>query len=315
MLNELCNSGPAIRVARSSDIQKLLDHIQKSPFAFGPRLERALATKVLSRLLECRALNVHFIADGQAQGRKSSREVLALGISGFLVPELADACMRDPPSAFTDEVMRRESNNHLALLRPVDVARRNADGSGLDLALLAYAAPSRPSATADIRQLIAMSHEMFRIFHAGYHCRRVFNPADGVPEAIASLTAMGFRPICEGSRLLVHDLAGLERTPFHPFVVLRRPVKPVLALSTAEQDMLLHALLGLADIEIAGELGVSEEAIRKRWRRVLERAAGVSQLGLRPASTSGEAQGRGPEKRTKVLQYLATHLEELRPYG
>lgn len=78
-----------------------------------------------------------------------------------------------------------------------------------------------------------------------------------------------------------------------------------------EQAMLQLALLGRADGEMAQALNVSLSTVHKRWRAAFERAArGAPELF--PDVLPPE-RGRGHEKRRRLLGYLRTHPEEMRP--
>ncbi len=77
-----------------------------------------------------------------------------------------------------------------------------------------------------------------------------------------------------------------------------------------EQDLLLRALMGATDEEIAPLLEVTPSALKKRWLGIFARVAEVDP-GLLPDAAPGG--GRGAEKRTTLLRYLRDHREELRP--
>lgn len=308
---------PAYRVARRSDIKPLLAHLSVAPTSFGPMMAHAPLEDLLVRLIEEEAIQALALVDERGAALRAQRSVLACAITGFLRPDIADEWMARPPQSFIDETMRLEREGERPLLRRAEVGFYNASADGLDLAFLAYGSPVGDPTNPVVTKLVALTHDMFRVFHAGYHCRRAFHPAHGSPGGHASLLAMGFHPAHDGSQLLVHDLTSLDRTPFHPFIILRRATQPMLQFSRAEQDMLLQAILGLTDVELAQELGISEETVRKRWRRIFERVREHAHLRLFHQGPAAEppTPGRGPEKRRRLLNYVASHLEELRPYS
>lgn len=307
---------PAYRRARVTDLPSLLDYLRVSAHAFGPSTKGDELERLLTALLSEGAVEPLLLVNQGGPQDDGTRQILAAAITGFLRPSLADRWLLTPPAALVDSVFEAESRHERALLRQDEVAARNASGDGLDLVFLAYAAPLGDASEPAISKLIALSHDMFRFFHAGYHCRRAFHPATNIRGASPSLESLGFRRVRVGSDVLVNDLQALDGAPFHPFIVLRRTSPPLLGLSAAEQNMLLHALLGVRDAEMAEDFAVSEETIRKRWQHVFDRVS-KSSLGALiwpEAEKEVAGAGRGPEKRRRLLRYVETHLEELRPH-
>ena len=61
------------------------------------------------------------------------------------------------------------------------------------------------------------------------------------------------------------------------------------------------------DREFAASHGLSDDAVKKRWRAIYDRVALVDP----PLVETGVP---GPNQRRMLLGYLRQHLEELRPY-
>jgi DNA-directed RNA polymerase specialized sigma24 family protein len=85
---------------------------------------------------------------------------------------------------------------------------------------------------------------------------------------------------------------------------------PQLKLTILQQEVLILALEGRADPEIADILGITEDAVKARWRLIYHHADTLAP-GLLP---SGKTGGRGVEKRRTLLSYLRDRPEELRPH-
>ena len=81
----------------------------------------------------------------------------------------------------------------------------------------------------------------------------------------------------------------------------------------AEQRVLVRALLNETDSEIAADLGVSLDAIKKCWARIYERTGRVAPYALGPEAAPSRGR-RSLEKRRHLLEHLRTHPEELRPH-
>lgn len=86
------------------------------------------------------------------------------------------------------------------------------------------------------------------------------------------------------------------------------PPAPRFRFSLGEQSVLEWTMLGLADDEIAAQVHVSMDAIKKRWRSIYTKVGNVDPELLATAD-SGTAQRR------ELLSYLEVHLEEIRPYS
>jgi hypothetical protein len=87
----------------------------------------------------------------------------------------------------------------------------------------------------------------------------------------------------------------------------------VLRLRPAEQRLLAAALAGKTDAELSADLGLSIEAIKKRWMSIFERVDQFKPEILSRADA--DTDGRGPQKRHRVVAYIRTHPEELRPFS
>jgi hypothetical protein len=89
--------------------------------------------------------------------------------------------------------------------------------------------------------------------------------------------------------------------------------EPVLRLSPAEQNLLAAALSGKTDAELSAVLGLSIEAIKKRWMSIFDRVDEFKADIL--TRTDEDSDGRGPQKRHRVVAYVRNHPEELRPFA
>ncbi len=108
-----------------------------------------------------------------------------------------------------------------------------------------------------------------------------------------------------------------EHVPPDPHNVMAmwvfHPATPRLRLSPAQQQVVLHALQGDTDHELALVLGVSDDAVRKTWRDIMRRAEPVLPP-TRRADADPHTPRRGPERRRIALDYFRQHMEELRPW-
>jgi hypothetical protein len=115
------------------------------------------------------------------------------------------------------------------------------------------------------------------------------------------------------SALAILTRENAAASPYSMAAALYRYRPPALRLRPAEQTFLAVALSGKTDAELSQEIGLSVEAIKKRWQSIFARVEQFRPEILGETDVSGE--GRGPQKRHRVLAYIRTHPEELRPFA
>jgi len=75
-----------------------------------------------------------------------------------------------------------------------------------------------------------------------------------------------------------------------------------------------RALVGGTDEELARELNITSNTVKKRWRTIYDRVVDiVAEFFAGEAHEIPSRQQRGAEKRRRLLHYLRGHPEELRP--
>ena len=87
----------------------------------------------------------------------------------------------------------------------------------------------------------------------------------------------------------------------------------MLRLRPAEQELLAAALSGQTDAELSADLELTVEATKKRWLSIFERIDQFKREIL--TQTAVDSDGRGPQKRHRVVAYIRNHPEELRPFS
>jgi hypothetical protein len=88
-------------------------------------------------------------------------------------------------------------------------------------------------------------------------------------------------------------------------------VPPQLGLTRVEQEFLELALGGEDDESVAKSSFVTVPAIKRRWATIFQRVGAI-----RPDICPLDGEGtRGTQKRQRILHYLRSHPEELRPFN
>lgn len=98
----------------------------------------------------------------------------------------------------------------------------------------------------------------------------------------------------------------------NPLSHLFHSLPPRFGLTGAAQRVLQRALLSQTDSEIAADLGISQDAVKKTWRLIYQRVDDVAPHLFRTVHPTAHLH-RSAERRRYLLDYLRTHLEELRP--
>jgi hypothetical protein len=293
------------RVARSRDVERMLALLEQPGDGYGPSSSSGLKP-LLARLLDEQAVRGPVLRP-RAGGPRGAAELDACALTGFTTLERARAWIANPPSHFVDHVLECERAGEAVLLRPEGVAALNP-GEGMALVYLAFRIPSADDATMHAQIMSLMG--TFRLLHSGYFCPLALHPDAPGERGYETLHRLGFR---QTGSLWTFELDDLELSPYSMMAALSRRPPPRCAFSVAEKAHLECAILGSTDPEIADELEVSLDTVRKRWASIYQRVAARDDLAILPRVEITEMK-RGPEKRGAVLAYLETHLEELRPY-
>ena len=118
------------------------------------------------------------------------------------------------------------------------------------------------------------------------------------------------------SALVVVTRESAGAAPYSVARTMYRYQIPVLRLRPADQKLLAAALGGKTDAELSADLTLSIEAIKKRWISIFERVEEFKPEILNQSDAGDtESSGRGPQKRHRVVAYVRTHPEELRPFS
>jgi hypothetical protein len=245
--------------------------------------------------------------------------IVGLFICVFVSEEFYQACA-EAPEPF---VMRRldawKRSERVPLLNDKAVARANA-GDGLSLMLTTFGAWD--GETYDRLSIFHRLVERFVQDHRGYRLKRIF----GEPANQANLDHM----LAQGY-VIINDYAEWHSrngtVPPPALVAVDRETAnelndyllgimfdyqvPRLGLSRGEQIVLTEAIRGGTDASVADRLALSADTVRRHLRSVYDRFD-VAMAGYLPPRVGT---GRGPERRTRVLEYLSRHPEELRPYN
>lgn len=243
-----------------------------------------------------------------------AHRLIGFGSAVLVNSNFAEAEFANPRPDITSRIMTSLLTGRSALATWDEVAQANAyDGVHVVIIYNAWRDDIlRPEEKKDVKVVFTSS---FADVLAGFRVCRILvettNPASEElhrisPEyqVIAEFPSIGrviYRMTRESATALPGSLGNLI-FKFHP---------PILRLRNSDQQLLLIALQSATDNELTVELGITFSAVKARWRSIFAR---VGQVLPDLVIDAEDREGRGKQKRHRVLAYLRTHMEELRPY-
>ena len=194
------------------------------------------------------------------------------------------------------------------LLPPRRVATENA-ARNLHLVALCGCPDLEGLAEPQIYSVHRATYDAFAFSHRGYGMRTIWQET-AVPRTLALLQGLGWidvrKSIGGRSHLMRYTAEQADMDPTGLFALFFKFPPPSLRLTKQQQQFLELALLDLADREIQEWIGLSDEALKKRWSSAYARVR-QSEPDLLPVGLPGA------DLRRVLLGYLRQHPEELRP--
>lgn len=274
---------------------------------------RAAALRVWKSLLAHPAFLANVI---ESETPIKGHRVVACGMGVFVTKAFADREIENPRAGLNSRIVAALASGESIILDRAQIGAGNA-GDGIDFVNL-YGTWREGILNADqLAEVQALLGTSFVEHFTGYRFNRVLKEAIG-PSLIALARATGtYRVIAEfkesKSVLAVATRESVLRSPYSVAAKIYRYQEPILRLRPAEQTLLAAALDGKTDAELSTTLGLSLEAVKKRWISIFERVDEFKPDILDEVEPSSER--RGPQKRHRIVAYIRTHPEELRPFS
>ncbi|MGO8672056.1 MAG: hypothetical protein ACLQVD_11900 [Capsulimonadaceae bacterium] len=201
--------------------------------------------------------------------------------------------------------------------------RRDNSGDGLNMLVLHSGAPGRLE-TANKRFVMDRAVDFSYFAASGYRCKEILHEVFS-DESCEWLAGAGFRvrtdyaacrPLLTraGSHPRLYGVNATEAASSAGTLasMLFSYQTPVFSFKPAEQELLLEALGGDTDDDLAATLGLAPVTVRKRWESIYDHVLQVRPL-LLPDRLQDPHLRKG-EKKRRLLHYLQHHMEELRPF-
>jgi hypothetical protein len=292
----------------------LLDCLEIQSACIGDRIVgRESALGVWKRLLDDPAFQANVIeSDRPIAGRK----IVACGMGVFVDPEFAAREIDNPRPYLNSRIIASVAAGTTVVLDRDAIGAGNA-GNGVDFVNMYGTWRDDILNAEELAEVHALLGTSFVESFAGYRFNRVLKEAIGqsrieLAEATGTYRIVRTFPESE-SALVVVTPDSAQAAPYSVASRMYRYQAPVLRLRPAEQHLLSAALDGKTDAELSRDLGLTIEAIKKRWMSVFERVDTFKPDIL--GTSDVDSTRRGPQKRHHIVAYVRAHPEELRPFS
>jgi hypothetical protein len=299
------------RPISEADLSRCLD-IQ--PECLGDQLVgRTAALRVWKTLIENPAFLANVIESEKAI---AGNTIVACGMGVFVTKAFADREIRNPRPGLNARIIASLASGESIVLSRSQIGSGNAS-EGLDFVNLYGAWREGVLKPAELAEAQALLGTSFVEHFAGFRFNRVLKEAIGDSQIALAQATGTYRVIAKfretKSALVVVTRESVITAPYSVAARMYRYKEPVLRLRPAEQKLLSAALAGKTDAELSADLGLSLEAIKKRWMSIFGRVDEFKPDIL--SKGEEESDSRGPQKRHRVVAYIRTHPEELRPFS
>jgi hypothetical protein len=246
----------------------------------------------------------------------AGHKIVACGMGVFVTRAFADREIKTPRPGLNSRIIATVASGESVVLSRAQIAAGNA-GEGLDFVNMYGTWREGIMNANQLAEVQALLGTSFVEHFAGYRFNRVLKEAVGHSQIALARATGTYRLVAEfqesESALAVVTRESVVTAPYSVAARMYRYQEPVLRLRPAEQRLLAAALAGKTDAELSADLGLSIEAIKKRWMSIFDR---VDQFKPDILSKGAEdSEGRGPQKRHRVVAYIRSHPEELRPFS
>jgi hypothetical protein len=299
------------RAITEADLSKCLE-IQ--PECLGDEITgRSTALRVWRNLLDNPAFQANVI---ESERPIAGHKIVACGMGVFVTKTFADREIKTPRAGLNSRIIASLASGESVVLSRAQIAAGNA-GSGIDFVNMYGTWRDGIMNENQLAEVQALLGTSFVESFAGYRFNRVLKEAIGASRIALALATGTYRIVAEfqehESALAVVTRESVLTAPYSVAARMYRYEAPVLRLRPAEQDLLAAALAGKTDAELSADLELSIEAVKKRWMSVFDR---VDEFKPEILSNAGvDSDTRGPQKRHRVIAYIRSHPEELRPFS
>jgi DNA-binding CsgD family transcriptional regulator len=287
--------------------RKLQECLEVAPRQIGDELVgRAVALRIWAKLLQLPFFKAGALVQPGLQNR-----IAGFGAACMVSPQFTNAELSNPRAGVNSRFVEAVAAGKPVMLNHHQIARANAS-RGLDVFQL-YGTLRDDLSPDDQFEAALLMWSKFSAYLSGHRVRTVFSEV--ISESDRRFTRGSGTRLIDfpggGGCLACATQSSVSEVPSSVGMSIFRYTKPILKLRQSDQQLLSAALQGETDAEIALTLGITQNAVKARWRSALVR---VGDTKPELAALQDKGEGRGPQKRHRVLAYLREHPEELQPF-
>jgi hypothetical protein len=285
----------------------------------GEIVGRSRALRVWNGLLDDPAFLANVIESERAI---AGHKIIGCGMGLFVSRAFADLEIKSPRPGLNSRIIAAVAANDPVVLTRAQIGAGNAT-DGVDFVNLYGTWPDGVMNADQLAEVQSLLGTSFVEHFAGYRFNRVLKEAIGHSRIALARVTGTYKLIADfpesDSALVVATKETALSAPYSVAAKMYRYQIPVLRLRPAEQRLLTAAIDGKTDAELSSDLGLSVEAIKKRWMSIFDRVTEFKpEILSEPTEDPGnnaDGDGRGRQKRHRVVAYIRNHPEELRPFA
>jgi len=310
------------RPARLEDIDECVDCLADG-FAYEPR-DLGKLVHIWREIIETGCGNFSIIED---ENLPRGQRLVRFSVRVFVTDDYLHRMSTDLPPTVGRTLVDRRADVPSPMLSLAEMRRANTHG-GLNMIPLSYGLPERHLIPKSRAEVATRTVDWIRYSSGGYRLRTLivevydefdYRWAEGLGCVLLTdyhsvdspdfIVNSEYRPRLYGIR------AGVDPTPPGTMAyVLFNAEQPRFGLTASQQEMLLHAMQGATDEELADELRLAPVTVKKRWSAIYDRVSRTAPDVLSIVPEQSERGAKGLQRRRRLIEHLRGHMEELRPY-
>jgi hypothetical protein len=278
--------------------------------------------KAWQQLLEMRHATRSALVEMRENGRT---EIVGFGLATFVKKNFAEGMVQNPQPGLNARIIESIAEGSSVVATYQEIRDANTRGD-LEQVILETSWKEGPLTPPQVDQVRVLLGQAYLHLYAGYrfsrilvelsdqrdfwhvHGQRSFRMLDRFDDFRRNNPDSKWNP----DRALFDVTLETMRSDPHSVAapLFQHHLTPQFGFTSGEQDLLELAAEGVEDAAITKSLFVTLAAIKRRWSSIFGRVASVSP-DLCPMDANGT---RGVQKRQRILTYVRSHPEELRPY-